>query len=243
MIKGATWLQGILLANGVSIDDSQCEFLERYCSLLLGWNKKINLVSRRSEDTIWEDQILHSISFLTRVQLDEFASVIDIGTGGGLPGIPLTILQPGLSMTLLDSIEKKVVAVRSMIQELGIRNIEVVFSRAEDLNRGIEKRRLYDYVVCRGVGKLTDIWKLGYPLLQVIPSSERESEADGLVSPSEKKYIPPGAVLALKGGNLREEVAALRKKKGITITEIDILLKSNETLNNNEKKIVIMRPK
>jgi 16S rRNA (guanine527-N7)-methyltransferase len=152
MSKDSMWLQRVLQLNGISIDDTQRVMLERYCSLLLDWNRKINLISRKSEDSIWEEQILHSVSFLSSIEISNSASVIDIGTGGGLPGIPLKIVLPGLTMTLIDSIGKKIGAVQSIIHVLGIRDVEVVCSRAEDLNRGTGERRtkrLYDYVICR----------------------------------------------------------------------------------------------
>jgi 16S rRNA (guanine527-N7)-methyltransferase len=240
------WLQGVLQSNGISIDDSQRKMLEKYCSLLLDWNRKINLISRKSEDSIWEEQILHSVSFLSRIELSESASVIDIGTGGGLPGIPLKIVLPGLTMTLIDSIGKKVNAVRSIIQALGIRDVDVVWSRVEDLNRGTEARRpkrLYDYVICRGVGELVELWKYGYPLLRDVSSGGVKREESQKHSVSGKINTPPGAILALKGGDLHKELNYIRKNSKIAITVIDISLKTPEILANNEKKIVIMRPK
>ena len=242
MSKGSEWLRGLLQSNGVPVDESQCALLDRYCSLLLEWNKKINLISRRSKNAVWEEQILHSISFLSRLRIAKSASVIDIGTGGGLPGIPLKILMPGLSMTLVDSIGKKVDAVKSIVKELGIPRTEVIRSRAEDLNRGSGNKRFYDYVVCRGVGQLTDICKYGFPLLDTIASSGTTPQGQQIVKTPDKVFIPPGAILALKGGDLQEEQKHATKKKGITITVIEISLRTSEVLANNEKKVAIMRP-
>jgi 16S rRNA (guanine527-N7)-methyltransferase len=245
MSRDSIWLQGVMESNGIAVDESQREMLERYVSLLLDWNSKINLISRKSEDTIWEEQILHSLSFLSRIEISHSASVIDIGTGGGLPGIPLKILIPGLSMTLVDSIKKKITAVQSIIESLGMHTIEAVWSRAEDLNRGMEKsgsKRVFDYVICRAVGELADLWKYGYPLLRPILSGSKQIEGNRTKPSSGKIAIPPGAVLALKGGDIEEELAAIGKTSKVSITVIDISLITFDVLTNNEKKIVIMRP-
>ncbi len=242
MEKGSLWLRTILDANGLSIDDSQCDLLERYCGLLLEWNKKVNLISRRSEGTIWEEQILHSISFLTRVQLKNTATVIDLGTGGGLPGIPLRVLMPGFSMTLLDSIKKKIDAVQSIIQTLEMKNIKAVCSRAEDLNRGTIKRTFYDYVICRSVGKLEQIWENGCPLLQSIASTDAPKNIHTQSHIVQRAFIKPGVILALKGGDIQEEIKVLeRRNKKIAITVLDISLNTSERLANPDKKVVIMR--
>ncbi|MGD0337322.1 MAG: 16S rRNA (guanine(527)-N(7))-methyltransferase RsmG [Bacteroidota bacterium] len=245
MEKGATWFRAILAANGLSIDDSQCDVLDRYCTLLLDWNRKINLISRRSEDTIWEEQILQSISFLTRIKLKASASVIDIGTGGGLPGIPLKILMPGLSLTLVDSIGKKINAVQSIIQSLGISGIEAVWSRAEDFNgnRNEKEKKFFDYVICRGVGQLEDLWEYGYPLLLNISSIQGKMLMKSQAQSAARIFIEPGVILALKGGDIQEEIVKLeRRKKKIAITVIDVSLRIIGKLENNKKKIIIMRP-
>jgi 16S rRNA (guanine527-N7)-methyltransferase len=241
MEKGAAGLKIILDENGCFVDPLQCELLGRYCSLLIEWNRKINLISRRSEGEIWEEQILHSISFLTRIRLQDFASVIDVGTGGGLPGIPLKILMPGLSMTLVDSTRKKIDAVQLIIRSLGIDGIEAIWSRAEDLNRNKKERRYFDYVICRAVGPLIDIWNYGYPLLLSPLSIKNNVQMETNSHISEKLFVGPGAVIALKGGDISEEVREIERRKGIAITAINITLNTKEILNNNEKKIVIMR--
>ncbi len=245
MEKGAAWFRAILAANGLSIDDSQCDVLDRYCALLLDWNRKINLISRRSEDMVWEEQILQSVSFLTRIKLKDSASVIDIGTGGGLPGIPLKILMPGLSLTLVDSIGKKINAVQSIIQSLGIGGIEAVWSRAEDFNRNrnVKERKSFDYVICRAVGQLEILWKYGYPLLYVTSSIQGSTSMRFQTQSTDRVYVETGAILALKGGDIQGEIVELgRRRKKIAITVIDISLRTVEELENNKKKIVIMRP-
>jgi 16S rRNA (guanine527-N7)-methyltransferase len=205
---------------------------------LLEWNKKINLISRKSEEAVWEEQILHSLSFLGWVDLKDFVSVIDIGTGGGLPGIPLKIVRPGLRVTLLDSIKKKVDAVREMISALGLRGIEAECGRAEEVGGSRGGHPKYEYAICRGVGELADIWSYGYPLL----IKARSAGTGAAVGQSQKMYVQPGSVIALKGGDMGGEIRKMEQRvRGISITAIDILLKTDELLKNPDKKIILLQ--
>lgn len=242
MEKGPLWLKTVLNANGLLLNDSQCTQLEQYCTLLLEWNRKVNLISRKSEHTVWEEQILHSVSFLTRIQMNDSASVIDVGTGGGLPGIPLKILMPSLSMTLVDSIRKKIVAVQSIIQELKLEGIETVCSRAEEFHRNTKGKKFFNYVVCRGVGQLVDLWEYGYPLLLNDVMAQPAVSGGNVKQGAGKISIDPGAIIALKGGDVMPEVRNLERKKNIAITVIDINLDINEPLANSDKKVVVLRP-
>ncbi len=237
MEKGPLWLRSTLAVNGVTVDDRQMDLLQKYSRLLLEWNEKINLISRRSVELIWEEQMLHSLSFLGRRTFEDSKSVIDIGTGGGLPGIPIKIMRPDLEVTLLDSIGKKVEAVRAILTGLGMSGIEAECGRAEELLRANSKHKRYDYAVCRGVGELADLWSYGYPLLWKIPNgTSMKIHDDG-----KPAAIPAGSVVALKGGDITEELRDLeRKKKGVSITVIEINLKTDEPLKNPEKKVVIL---
>ncbi|MBI4535707.1 MAG: 16S rRNA (guanine(527)-N(7))-methyltransferase RsmG, partial [Ignavibacteriae bacterium] len=120
--------------------------------LLLEWNSKLNLISRKDEQRVWTSHILHSLSILFLVRIPKRSKVLDLGTGGGLPGIPISIARPDISVTHVDSIHKKVVAVKDVIERLHLTNASVVCSRAEDLpgeHPGQEVR--YHIVVSRGV--------------------------------------------------------------------------------------------
>ncbi len=106
-IDSKIWFRNICKKNHLDISDEQAELINFYVSYLLEWNKKINLISRQDEENIWLRHILASISFLFKFTFAFGTSVIDIGTGGGLPGIPLAILYPGIKFTLvIPSIKK-----------------------------------------------------------------------------------------------------------------------------------------
>src|SRR5512140_2094922 len=112
----AIWFHNICRKNGLNPTDGQIRLLEQYVSYLLEWNQKINLISRKDEEQVWQNHILHSAAPLFKVKLDPNPRIMDLGTGGGLPGIPLKILVPESEFLLVDSTRKKTVAVQDMIE-------------------------------------------------------------------------------------------------------------------------------
>ncbi|MBK6760935.1 MAG: class I SAM-dependent methyltransferase [Ignavibacteria bacterium] len=94
-------------ANNIVIDKAQVDALKRYHDELLYWNKKVNMISRKDEENVWERHILHSLTLMKYVTFPQKARVLDVGTGGGLPGLPIKIARPDLKMLLVDSIRKK----------------------------------------------------------------------------------------------------------------------------------------
>ncbi len=119
-IDSSLRLSRICRDNGLPLSDDQVDLLRRYVELLREWNAKINLISRRDEENIWWSHILHSLSILFFVTPGEGMRLLDLGTGGGLPGIPLAILRNDLHITMLDSIRKKTVAVQDMLDKLSL---------------------------------------------------------------------------------------------------------------------------
>ena len=105
------WFRTVCRRNGLEPTDDQLAQLAEYARRLLEWNRKINLISRKDEENIWQSHLLHSISLLMRVDFPLGARILDLGTGGGLPGIPIRILRSDLSFVLLDATKKKVEAV------------------------------------------------------------------------------------------------------------------------------------
>jgi 16S rRNA (guanine527-N7)-methyltransferase len=229
IMRDASWFKQICERNDFSISEEQLTLLDRYVQLLQSWNAKVNLISRKDEANIWEQHILHSISFLFFVKFPERARVLDLGTGGGLPGIPLKILLPSLKITLLDSTRKKVDAVTDMVTQLGLSEVETVWSRAEEIGKQEEFAGRFDYIVCRAVGELAELVKWAYPFLN------QSSEGQG------KGCLPSGKLLVLKGGNIDDESRKAKANKKVkAIDVINLVFAGSEMLENQDKKVVII---
>lgn len=123
----------------------QLAMLDRYAKLLVETNATINLISRKSEQEVWVNHILHSLSIAKAVEFRKEDRVLDVGTGGGLPGIPLAIVFPDTKFLLVDSIGKKVKAVQQMVNELGLPNVKCQHARVEDIPHN------FHFVVSRAV--------------------------------------------------------------------------------------------
>lgn len=212
-IQPSVWIRTLCRKNGRAITDYQIVLLERYVSLLLDWNAKINLISRRDAANVWESHIAHSISPLFKIDLPEGATVLDLGSGGGLPGIPWKILLPSISLTMLDSTQKKISAVQSMVTDLGLSGATAVWGRAEDLESLPQYHRKFDYVVARAVGPLDELAKLARPFLT--------SKASGPLP--DKRFDPSPALLAFKGGEIGEELNRTKRVKGVESIETLLL--------------------
>jgi 16S rRNA (guanine527-N7)-methyltransferase len=158
--------------------------LGRLAALVREWNERVNLVSRRDVENLEEHHLLHSLMLAKVFRPAVKARVADLGTGGGFPGLPLAILHPGVSFTLVDSIAKKGRAVADIATALGLRNVRVETTRAEDL------RSKFDFVLGRAVAALPEFLRWAAPLL--IPG---------------RRGSPANGVLYFKGTLWREELA------------------------------------
>jgi 16S rRNA (guanine527-N7)-methyltransferase len=147
------------------------------------WNSKVNLVSRTDIENLYERHILHSLAIAKFLKFKNGTRVLDIGTGGGFPGIPLAILFPEVSFTLVDSIAKKIKVVQDVIHQLQLKNTLAVCDRAENLTGE------FDYVVSRATAPLNDLYKWSRPR----------------ISKTQRNAIPNG-IICLKGGDLTYEL-------------------------------------
>lgn len=227
----------LLRKNGLVLDESRLELLSAYVELLLEWNKKINLVSRRDTDLIWTAHVIHCLSPLFALEIPDGIRLLDLGSGGGLPGIPMAIVHGGLRITLLDSIQKKTRAVESMIQTLGLKSLDVCSLRAEEAGRMEKFAGSYDAVVARAVASLTDLVQWSRPFLRKreVAVARRRSTPVGVKSEFSFPYL-----LALKGGDLeREKRDVLMRARPPTITEIELSFEGSETLSLVDKKLII----
>jgi 16S rRNA (guanine527-N7)-methyltransferase len=153
------------------------------------WNEKINLISRKDIDQLYERHILHSLAIAKVIQFAPGTLILDVGTGGGFPGIPLAIMFPAAHFTLNDSIAKKIKAVTEISASLGLQNISTLNSRAEE---GKEK---YDFIVSRAVTSFPQFY----------------SWVKGKTLQHNKNTIPNG-ILYLKGGELEEELMNFKNR-------------------------------
>jgi len=158
------------------------------------WNSKINVISRKDIDSLYEKHVLHSLSIAAVFDFEDESRVIDIGTGGGFPGIPLAIFFPKVRFHLVDSIAKKLKVVEAIVNETGLKNVEVQQARAEEIKKGE-----FDFVVSRAVAPLKELWKLSKPLL-------KSSELSRLQTPDPELATQNSGLICLKGGDLTEEI-------------------------------------
>jgi 16S rRNA (guanine527-N7)-methyltransferase len=142
---------------GVQISDKNSKLFIEYLNNLKTWNDKINLTSIKNDREIIISHFLDSISIAPLIE--DGKKVLDIGSGAGFPGIPLKIVRPGLEVTLLDSVNKKVTFMNDTIRKLGLENIKAVWGRAEDPLNNIPRHH-FDYVVNRAVGSISDTLRL-----------------------------------------------------------------------------------
>ncbi|MDI9320468.1 MAG: 16S rRNA (guanine(527)-N(7))-methyltransferase RsmG [Phycisphaerales bacterium] len=177
----------IILQYFDDFTDKQLQQFAALKDLYSDWNEKINVISRKDIDSLYERHVLHSLAVAASVNFNPGTEIIDIGTGGGFPGIPLAIFFPEVQFLLADSIGKKLKVVQAVADAIGLKNVQVQHTRIEDI-----KNRKFDFAVSRAVAPLADLWRWARPLLRTGHSSEEYG--NGLI--------------CLKGGDLAEEFAA-----------------------------------
>ena len=171
---------------------TQTEQFRSLGELYKDWNSKINVISRKDEDSLYDKHILHSLSIAAAFDFKDGMNVLDIGTGGGFPGIPLAIFFPNVKFYLADSIGKKIKVVQAVADAIGLKNVTAYHTRAEDI-----KNKKFEVVVSRAVAPMADLWKWGKPLL-------RRGEGRG---EKEEELPVPNGLICLKGGDLSQEIA------------------------------------
>ena len=169
---------------------------EKLESLYKYWNSKINVISRKDISSLYLKHVLHSLAIAKFIQFSKDTHIIDVGTGGGFPGIPLAILFPDAKFHLVDSTEKKVKVVNAVSKELSLKNVTTQCKRVEDMN---DK---FDFVLARAVADMSTILK--WTVNNISPNSNN---------------IVPNGIIALKGGDLDKELSRIENKKIVAIKD------------------------
>ncbi|MGM9838101.1 MAG: 16S rRNA (guanine(527)-N(7))-methyltransferase RsmG [Paludibacteraceae bacterium] len=162
-------------------------------TLYRDWNAKINVISRKDINNLYGHHILHSLAIAKVLPFQPCTKILDVGTGGGFPGIPLAILFPECEFTLIDSIGKKILVAQEVAKAIGLENVRCIKERAE------EEKEKFDFVVSRAV----------MPMPQLVRLVQKN------ISPKHRNALPNG-LLVLKGGDLKEELHPYRNLAEIT---------------------------
>lgn len=208
-------LKEILIKNG--IDEKKAEDFYKYFLLLTEWNEKINLTAITEEDEVAVKHFLDSLNAAEGIA-KEGMSVIDVGTGAGFPGLPVKIANPGISLTLVDSLQKRIAFLNEVVSSLSLSGVTTIHSRAEELGVNKDHRENYDLCVSRAVANLTTLCELCLPFVKV-----------------------GGLFVSLKGPKAEEEVHEAQnaiKILGGSLVEIKNYDLSDTDLNHN---IVIIK--
>ena len=187
----------IILDQFPELNEKQITQLSSLKNIYETWNSKINVISRKDIENIYIRHILHSLSIAKFIKFKRDATILDLGTGGGFPGIPLAIIFPDSNFILVDSIRKKIAVVDEVVKELGLKNINSQWSRAEDLDYS------YDFLVTRAVAKMPTLinWSKG----RFNNYSFHDIE---------------NGIIALKGGDIDDELNGISEKKILEIKNI-----------------------
>ena len=183
----------MLISEFFQLSDRQAEQFAQLDALYRDWNSKINVISRKDIDNLYEHHVLHSLAIAKLIPFQPGTTIMDVGTGGGFPGIPLAILFPECQFLLIDSIGKKIKVATEVAKSLGLTNVVCKQERAE------EEKKKFDFVVSRAVMPLPDLVKL---VRKNISNKHRNAVPNGLV--------------VLKGGDLKEEIAPYIKTAEVT---------------------------
>ena len=178
----------MIIEDYFKLTERQAEQFAQLDALYRDWNSKINVISRKDIDNLYEHHVLHSLAIAKLLPFQPGTTILDVGTGGGFPGIPLAILFPECTFTLVDSIGKKIKVASEVAKALGLTNVVCKQERVE------EEKQKFDFVVSRAVMPLPELVKL---VRKNISNKHRNAVPNGLV--------------VLKGGDLQAEIAPYKE--------------------------------
>ncbi len=195
----------IILSYFPNLSEEQKRQFQSLQELYAEWNQQINVISRKDIENLYLHHVLHSLAIARYIQFKPGTDVLDLGTGGGFPGLPLAILFPETRFLLVDSIGKKLKVVNEVAAAIGLTNIETRHIRVEEI-----KDKKFDFVVTRAVATLDKLYYWSKKLIKT-------------------KHINafPNGIIALKGGNIREEIKLLPRGEYAEITPLSKYFKES----------------
>lgn len=202
------------LQKYANLSKEQLEIFKVYYKSLIEWNEKINLTAITDESEVITKHFADSLSILKYIKNN--SKVIDVGTGAGFPGIPLKIANESLNITLLDSLNKRVLFLDEVIKELNLKDINTIHGRAEEVAHDKDHREQYDIAVCRAVAKLNVLAEYMLPYLKV-----------------------GGTFICMKGPNINEEIDS--SMKAIKLLGGKIEKVESFELEENQRNIIIIK--
>ena len=170
------------------LDLVQIEKIKALQAIYGHWNSIINLISRKDFHFFYEHHVLHSLSIVNIIDFKNESNIMDLGTGGGFPGIPLAIYFPKTNFFLVDSIKKKTNCLTNIVSELGLNNVQVVNARAEEINQS------FDFILSRAVAPISKLYKWSFDKINI-----------------DSKHELKNGLICLKGGDLENEFKSFNK--------------------------------
>lgn len=211
LIKGAK-------ALGVTLELFHVEQFIKYYDLLVEWNQKMNLTAITEERDVVIKHFLDSLSVEKCKKINGYEKIIDVGAGAGFPSIPLKIVYPSLKLTIVDSLKKRTVFLKELVQQLNLNDVEIIHGRAEDLGRNISLREKFDISLSRAVAQLNVLAEYCLPFVKI-----------------------DGYLIALKGSNVDEEIAISNNALKILNSEIEDILDVNLPYTDIIHKLLLIK--
>ena len=208
----------ILLKYFPGLNQTQLQHFEKLQNLYATWNAQINVISRKDIESLYERHVLHSLAIAKFIQFKSNTKILDIGTGGGFPGIPLSIFFPEIEVTMIDSIAKKIKVAEGISEELGLKNTDFAIGRVENL------RETFHFITARAVAPAEQLYRWTQSYLD--DKEEFNSKINGYIF--------------LKGGDLKQELKDLRSiNKKLVVEEIPLSTWFDEPFFETKKLVYI----
>jgi len=209
-------IQKVANSNQIKLNDKQAELFYKYMEILLDWNEKINLTAITKPEEIILKHFIDSITILP--YLNETDKIIDVGTGAGFPGIPLKIMKENTEIVLMDSLNKRIKFLNEVIEQLELKNITTIHSRAEELAKNKNQREKYGIATSRAVAKLNTLLEYMLPFVKI-----------------------GGKCICMKSNNIEEELEEAKKAIKVLGGEIEKVEQISIANTDIIRKIVIIK--